>query len=157
MATITSIILVFGPMITKTIVTNHTLFVVVTFSKINSFAYNIWSFLTLPHLLDCLICTRNSVSIVLLLWMMGGWDRWGVVDSYQGVGGGTGGGYYLIVFFICAFVFWSLMSCLFFKWVEHDSCCVCFFVYYFFSLSPVPLTGSYWGIEIVVSVMQHYL
>ena len=28
---------------------------------------NISSFLTLPHLLDCLICTRNSVSIVLLL------------------------------------------------------------------------------------------
>ena len=84
---------------------------------------------------------------------MGGWDRWGVVDSYQGVGGGTGGGYYLIVFFICAFVFWSLMSCLFFKCVEHDSCCVCFFVYYLFSLSPVPLTRSYWDIEIVVSIM----
>ena len=151
--TITSIILLFDPMITKTIVANHTLFVVVTFSKTNSFDYNVWSFLTLPHLLDCLICTRNSVSIVLLLWMMGGWDRWGVVDSYQGVGGGTGGGYYLIVFFICAFVFWSLMSCLFFKWVEHDSCCVCFFVYYLFSLSLVPLTRSYWGIEIVVSLM----
>ena len=44
----------------------------------------------------------------------GGWDRLGVVDSYQGVGGGTGEGYYLIVFFfLCAFVFWSLMSCLF--------------------------------------------
>ena len=32
---------------------------------------NISSFLTLPHLLDCLICTRNSVSIVLLLGMIG--------------------------------------------------------------------------------------
>ena len=52
--------------------------------------------LTLPHLLDCLICTRTSVSTVLLVWMMGGWDRWGVVDSYQGLGGGTGGWYYLI-------------------------------------------------------------
>ena len=44
----------------------------------------------------------------------GGWDRWGVVDSYQGVCGGTGSGYYVLVciffFFICAFVFWSLMS-----------------------------------------------
>ena len=30
------------------------------------------SFLTLPHLLDCLICTRNNMSIVLLLQMMGG-------------------------------------------------------------------------------------
>ena len=28
---------------------------------------NISSFLTLTHLLDCLICTRYSVSIVLLL------------------------------------------------------------------------------------------
>ena len=48
---------------------------------------NISSFLTLPHLLDCLICTRNSVSIILLLWMLGGWDRcggWGVVDSLSG-------------------------------------------------------------------------
>ena len=30
--------------------------------------------------------------------MMGGWDRWGVVDSYQGVGGGTVDRYYLIFF-----------------------------------------------------------
>ena len=28
----------------------------------------------------------------------GRWDRWGVVDSYQGMGGGRGDGYYLIVF-----------------------------------------------------------
>ena len=66
---------------------------------------NISSFLTLPHFLDCLICTRNSVSIILLLWMMGGWDRWGVVASYQGLGGGTGGGYYLLVCFLCLFLF----------------------------------------------------
>ena len=30
--------------------------------------------------------------------MMEGWDRWVVVDSYQGVGGETVGGCYLIVF-----------------------------------------------------------
>ena len=41
---------------------------------------NIRSFLRLPHLSDCLICTRNSMSIVLLLQMIGGWDWWGVVD-----------------------------------------------------------------------------
>ena len=85
---------------------------------------NISSFLTLPRGLDCPICTRNSVSIVLLLWMMGGWDRWGEgVDSHQGVRGGTGGGYYLIVFcffFICGFVFWSLMSSVLSKWVDYD-------------------------------------
>ena len=47
------------------------------------------SFLTIPHFLDCFICTRNTMSIVLTLQMMGGWDRcvWGgrggqVVDLY---------------------------------------------------------------------------
>ena len=89
--------------------------------------------------------------------MLGGLGGWGVVASYQGLGWGTGGGYYLLVCFWCLFLFvvlsFALISCLFFKWVEHDSCCVCFFVYYLFSLSPVPLTRSYWGIEIVVSVM----
>ena len=40
---------------------------------------------------------------------MGGWDRYGVVDSYQGVHGGqgvggrTGGGYYLVAFFYFIF------------------------------------------------------
>ena len=33
---------------------------------------NISSFVTLPHLLDCLIYTRNFVSIALLLGMLGG-------------------------------------------------------------------------------------
>ena len=117
---------------------------------------NISSFRTLPNLLDCLICTRNSVPIVLLLWMMGAWDRLGLVDSYWGDGRGTGGVYYLIA---CIFYFYLCfclldMFCLFFKWVEHDSCCVSIFVYYLFSLSQVPLTRSYWGIEIVVSVVS---
>ena len=43
---------------------------------------NISSFLTLPHLLDCLICTKNVMSIVLLLQMMRQWDRWGLADLY---------------------------------------------------------------------------
>ena len=43
---------------------------------------NISSFFTLPHLLDCLISTRNAMSIVLLLQIMKGEDRWGVVDLY---------------------------------------------------------------------------
>ena len=64
---------------------------------------NISSFLKLPHLLDSLISTRNSVPIVLLLSMMRGWDRWAVLDSYQGVGWGTGGGYYPIGFFDLCF------------------------------------------------------
>ena len=65
--------------------------------------FNISLFLTVPHLLDCLICNRNYVSTVLLLSMMGEWDRCGLVDSYLGVVGGTGGGYYLTVFFHLCF------------------------------------------------------
>ena len=42
------------------------------------------SFFTLSHLLDCLICPRNAMSIVLLLQVMGGWHRCG------GGGGGRG-------------------------------------------------------------------
>ena len=37
--------------------------------------------------------------------MMGGFDRLGVVASYQGLGGRTGGGYYLLVCFLCLFLF----------------------------------------------------
>ena len=53
---------------------------------------NISSFLTLPHLSDYLICTRNSMSIVLLLQMMGdglggGWLIYSRVwEGGQGVG-----------------------------------------------------------------------
>ena len=38
----------------------------------------IFTFLTLPYLSDCLICTRNVMAILLLLQMMRrwGWDRW---------------------------------------------------------------------------------
>ena len=41
---------------------------------------NISSVITPPYLLDCLISTNNSVSILLLLLMVGEWDRWAVVD-----------------------------------------------------------------------------
>ena len=39
-------------------------------------------FLTLPHLLYCSIFTRNAMPIVLLLQLMGGWSRMGMVDIY---------------------------------------------------------------------------
>ena len=52
---------------------------------------NISSFLTLPHLSDSFICTRHPISIVLLLQMMGGWDRRGLVDLKEGVGKGDNG------------------------------------------------------------------
>ena len=63
-------------------------------------------------------------------------------------------GFFCCFFFTCAFLLCSLMSsvpCL--KWLEHDSCCDYFFVLYLFSLSLIPLTRSYWCIEIAVSVM----
>ena len=58
-----------------------------------------------------------------LLSSMQEWDRWGgggVVDSHQGVGAGQGwvlshSLFFFFLIFICAFVFWSLMPCLFFK------------------------------------------
>ena len=47
----------------------------------------------------------------LSLQMMGGWDRWELVDFYQGVGGGTGCGYHFTGFvFSCASSFCSLKS-----------------------------------------------
>ena len=124
---------------------------------------NWWRILVLPPL--CLkTFETNQVSTKLLIkalrkvWSNGGmaWVGGGLFISRCGwVNRGEVLSHSLFLFkiFICAFVFWSVMSCLFFKWVEHDSCCVCFFVYYLFSLSPVPLTRSYLGIEIVASVM----
>ena len=52
---------------------------------------NVSSFLTLPHLLDCFSCTRNSVFIVLFLGIMwGGGGGWliniGVGVGEQGAG-----------------------------------------------------------------------
>ena len=40
---------------------------------------NISSFLTFPYPLDCLICAKEIMIIVLLLHMIGGWEGWGVV------------------------------------------------------------------------------
>ena len=101
---------------------------------------NISSVITPLHLLNSLISTMNSVSILLLLWVVGEWDRWAVVDSQQGVGGTTAGGYYLIVF-LCIFLLVSHVLSLF-KWLEHDSCCVCFFVYYLFPRLPLQVLRS---------------
>ena len=120
---------------------------------------NISLFLILPHLSNCFICTKNSVSIVLFYkW----WGKW--------IGGGSGGWFisecgwgdrgWLLShkgFFTCDFIFCCLMPCLFFfKWLEHDSCLsVSVFIICFLPL--VPLTKSYCGIEIVVLVMWNYL
>ena len=75
---------------------------------------NIPSFLTLPHPLYHLICTKDIMVFVLLLQMMGGWEGWGggwfiyvrVWVKGQGVG---------IIFFpsfvlLCAVVKCSFMT-----------------------------------------------
>ena len=103
------------------------------------------SFLTLPHLLDYLVYTRNVLSIALLFQMRGRMRQ-------------VGGGYFILacwwgnrwqvssyVVFSYAFVFCSLtFSVPLFKWLEHDGCCVRFFNFSLFSLSLVPLPRSYW-------------
>ena len=68
---------------------------------------NISSFFTLPHLLDCLICTRNFMSIVLLL-QMEGVGKVRVVDCRRGQG------YYLVVscFFFSLVLLLFVLSCL---------------------------------------------
>ena len=125
-------------------------------NQIPSVKLNISSFFTLSHLLDCLICTRNSVSIVLLSWMIGGSHRLGGGWFISGCGWGKRG--WVLSHSFCFFLLMLLyfvLSCpvSFFKWVKHDRCCICFFVYYLFSLSLVPLPRSYWGLEIVLSLM----
>ena len=86
---------------------------------------------------------------------MAGWHRFEVLDSYQGVGVRREAGYYLIVCFFLLVLLPFVLSCpvSFFKWVEHDSCCVYFFVCYLLSLSPVHLTTGYWRVEILLCLM----
>ena len=87
------------------------------------------SLLTLPDLLDHLIC------IVSLLQIMEGWDRLGVVDLYYDVGGSTGGGYHLIVFtfVLCFSILLSRAPCLFIQVARAWWLLLCFFLANFVS------------------------
>ena len=80
-------------------------------------------------------------------FVYGGW-------FISGCGWGNRGWFYLTVCFFFYLYFCSLMCSVsfFFKWLDHDNCGVCFFVYDLFSL--VPLTRSYWWIEIVVRYVK---
>ena len=42
------------------------------------------SFLTLQHLLDCLIYVKDIMVIVLLLQMIEEWEAWGVIHLFYG-------------------------------------------------------------------------
>ena len=71
---------------------------------------NISSFLTLSHLLDCLIYTRNSVSIALLLRMMEGWLAGGWLIHIRVWLGGQGGHYLIVFLFFFYLCFCLLIS-----------------------------------------------
>ena len=89
------------------------------------------SFLTLSHLIDCLICTKNLMPIVLLLEMMGGYERWKWLIFWGVQVGGQGLGI-ILELLTCAFVFCSItFSVPLRRWLEHNGCCVCFYVFFF--------------------------
>ena len=48
------------------------------------------SFLTLPYPIDCFICAKDLMIIVLLLQMIGGWEVWGwfIKTGFEGQVGG---------------------------------------------------------------------
>ena len=71
------------------------------------------SFLTLPHLLDCLICSRNAMSIVLYLLIIGELDRWGWLVYINVRVGGQGMGIILEFFFLCICILFSHIISLF--------------------------------------------
>lgn len=114
----------------------------------------ILSFFTLPQLLDCFICTKNAISIALLLEMMGRWDRQGCLIYIRRVCVEHGYHLRVFVFFSSAFLSCSLtFSVSLFRWLLHDGCYISFSVFSLFSLSLVPLTRHEQSIEIVASVV----
>ena len=103
-------------------------------------------FLSLPHLLDCLICTRNAMSIILLLQLMGDGlgGNWLIYIRVWVGNRGWVSSYSFFSVFLYVFVFCCLMfSVPSFRLLEHDGCCVCFFVFTLFSFSLVPLSSSH--------------
>ena len=100
----------------------------------------ILSFLTLPQLLDCFICTKNAISIALLLEMIGRWDRWGCLIYIRCV-------CVLSMGIILEFLFFFLL--LFYLVLSRSQflylggycmmAAICFFVFSLFSLPLVPL------------------
>ena len=74
-----------------------------------------WIIHHLLHFHISLIYARNSVSIVLLLWRMGGWHRFGGGWLISGYGWRDKGRVLFNSFFeICAFVFCCFRSCFIF-------------------------------------------
>ena len=102
------------------------------------------SFFILPCLLDCLICTRNVMPILLLLEMMGRWERYR--DGWLKIGcrwGDSSWASSYLFFLPCAFAIFSFkFSVPLLRW--NVVTVVCFFIFTFFpSLFQAPLTCIY--------------
>ena len=50
------------------------------------------------------------MSILMVLQIMWGWDRWQLIHLYYGVGGGTKDGYHLIAIFFLVLLYF-VVSC----------------------------------------------
>ena len=61
---------------------------------------NMSSFLALSHSLDCFICAKDIMIIVLLLQMMGGCEGFAVFCLCYGLGGGAVGDIIFLIFFV---------------------------------------------------------
>ena len=104
---------------------------------------DVLSFLTLTHLLDCLICARNLMPLVLLLQMAMGCDRWGNGRLKLGCRWGNRAWVSSDRFFSYDFVICSLtFSVASFRWLEHDGYGLILCFYFFSSLFLDPLTSS---------------
>ena len=100
---------------------------------------SISSFLTLPYLLDCLICATNIMIFVLLLQMMCAWESLWVVHLCYGLGRRTEVGIMVFLFFVLFFFLLLIVL----SWLIHDSSCVCIIASFLLSLSLVSLTRHY--------------
>ena len=87
---------------------------------------NVTSFLTVPHQLHCLISAKDIMVTELLLQVMGGIGKLGVVLLCWVLGGG-GGGQGVVIFFLSFVLLLIVLS-----WLVHDSL-LCLFHCFFFA------------------------
>ena len=94
------------------------------------------SFYTRSHPLDCFICAKDIIILVLLLQMMGGWEGFAVFHFCYGLVWGTVGWYYVSNIFSSVFVLLLIIL----SWLVYDNyvCFVCFFLFFaFFDSGPI--------------------
>ena len=92
---------------------------------------NIALFLTLPHLLYCLVCAKDIMIIVLLLQVMGD-GKVGGGSFMLGFGWGKGAGYQIFSTFCSVLVLLLIVL----SWLVHDSLlCLCHRSFFAFVVS----------------------